>query len=47
MQAAPPGVFNGDDGLIGKAREQSDLPVGKWTDCLLIYADRPDQIICS
>src|SRR5580698_2310640 len=40
-----PRVLDGDDGLIGKALDQSDLLVGKGPDLRPINADGTDQLI--
>jgi hypothetical protein len=37
-------VLDGDDGLIGEAREQLDLLVGEWADLLAVH-NGPDQLI--
>ena len=38
-------VLDGDDGLIGEALEQLDLPVAEWADFLAVDADGSDQLV--
>ncbi len=38
-------VLDGDDGLIGEAREQLDLLVGEWAGLLAVDHNGPDQLV--
>src|ERR1700757_3139149 len=39
-----PGVFDRDDGLVGKGADQLDLPLGKRLDPLPTNPDDPDRL---
>jgi hypothetical protein len=39
-----PRVLDGDDGLGGEIRDQSDLPIGEWTDFLAIIEMAPINV---
>src|SRR5262249_51962441 len=39
-----PGIFDGNDGLVGKSRDQFDLLFRKWLDSLMGERNNADQL---
>ena len=42
-----PGVLDGDDGLIGEALEQCDLPFREWTVVGPSHQEAPDRLAAT